>query len=746
MATEATDAPNMAFGPALRRARTAAGMSLTDLGRAVNYSKSQLSKVENGLARPTVAFARACDTVFGTGTALQELVYDRTGVQRRGRLPTGYFSGLPRLTSRFTGRAGELADVIAGLQPSPEHPSGPRICVVHGMPGVGKTALAVQAADRLSGLFPDGILFMDLHGHTPGMEPVRATDALDRLLRRLGFDGTHVPAHVDDRAGLLWDRLTARRMLLVLDNAASAAQVEPLLPTDPRCAVIVTSRDRLASLESTSDVEVGLLPVADAVALFRSVVVRAPSSDNTAEVIVRSCGLLPLTVRVAGARLRSYNGSELAELAERVTAREISGLGIADDGQLTVVTTFDASLSPLTADQRRTFTIIAQHPGADFSAVTAAAMTGLPQASIDSTLDRLCDAHLLIREAERRFRFHDVVREYAVSKADPAIVDEAYQRLINMSTIVTHRADLRIAPHRYHRPLDAGQPPTYPEPALDTRESALRWLKAEFDNLVAVCRLAARRGFDEHAWRIAHSLQGFAFLTKAWDAWAATQAIGLAAARRLGDPAAEGYLLNGLGLVHLERHEPDQAEALFQTARSAFTAVGDERGLASTIGNWAWVHHDRGNFEESLRAHERALEFHVRDGSTISAAVVLRGMALTEIGLGRIGSAIAHLRTALRTFEDHGAQLDLAMAWNCLGEAHQTGGSPHEAATAFQRAVEASEACGSRYELARGLEGLAAATPDKPIAASYLRTACRIYTDLGAPEAARLRRALETTA
>ncbi|MFF3754708.1 ATP-binding protein [Streptomyces sp. NPDC002018] len=732
------------FGAELRRMRQAAGMSLGRLAAAANYSKSQLSKVENGVARPHHDLARACDLALGTGDALRRLLPGPREDGRRSRPRTeGFFSGLPRETPHFTGREDELTRVVDLLAPPVRPGPSPRICVLHGMPGVGKTALAVRAAHRLRPLFSDGCMFIDLHGYTPQMRPVPAMDALDRCLRRLGVSGEHIPRHVDDRAGLLRDRLANRDMLLILDNAAEAAQVEPLLPATAACAVLITSRGRLAALDDADRVGVDALSVDDAITLFRSVN-STGVADPTVDLIVRRCGLLPLTIRVAAARFADHPDAELAAFAERLATDGASRLSELDDGERAVLDMFEPSVRTLTPPQRAAFTALARHPGADFDVPAVAAMTGTTRSAADAALDRLADAHLLMRGPDRRFRFHDLLREYAVGLSASRDL-EAPRRLADFYATTARRADRRIAPHRYHPPpgparsADGG-----PEIALDTRDAAVRWMTTEFDNLVAVCRLSGELGLDEHCWRIAHALQGFSFLTKTWDAWRSAHSTGLAAARRIGDGEAEGYLLNGLGLVHLERHEVDRAVESFRTAYARFEALGDERGLSNTTGNWAWVHHHLGDYEEALRAHHRALRFQVRAGTPVAAAVILRGIAVAEVGLGRFDAAVGHLTEALSTFDEHDLPFDRAMALNCLGETHQHRGEPRPAAEAYRTAVETSRACGSRYELARALEGLASVADDRGTAVDCLEQAVSLYAELGAPEVSRVRLALGT--
>ncbi|MFJ8962890.1 tetratricopeptide repeat protein [Lentzea sp. NPDC102401] len=731
------------FGPELRRLRLAKGMSLSQLAEKTHYSKSQLSKVENGVVPANESIARACDGVLGTGDRLLRLVARMNSVRRRNRLPgNNFFSGLPRETAHFVGRGTELGDVMRLLTARTGPRSVPRICVMHGMPGVGKTALAVRAARETLGLFPDGCLFIDLHGHTPGMVPVPPADALERCLRRLGVAGEHIPHHVDDRAGMFRDRIGDRRMLLVFDNVAHVEQVEPLMPASSSCGVLITSRNRMASLDDAWQVEVDVLPVVDAVTLFQSIN-SAGVGEPVVDVIVRQCGLLPLTVRIAAVRLSRRDGAELRRFADRLASGDADRLHELDDGGRTVVEVFESSARMLAPSQRTAFLLLAGHPGADFDPVAAAAIAGVAAPAAEILLERLTDEHLLIRGQDGRFRFHDLVREYALRVADRQDVEHALGRLAGYYATAARAADRRIAPHRYQRPAPEGFSSGLPLVAFATMEEAVLWMDDEFDNLVATCRLAGQLRLDENCWYIAHALQGFAFLTKSWDAWLAAQSIALEATLRLGDREAEGYLLNGLGLAYLERHDRALAKESFEAARDAFRSIDDHRGLANTSGNLAWVHHAAGEHEMALTEHQHALRFHLTAGSSVAVAVTLRGIASAEVGLGRFTEAVEHLEQALRTFDAHELPFDRAMALNCLGLAHLRSGELDAAWTAYEAAVECSRACGSSFELARGLEGMAAATTDRDAMMRLLAESASVYAKLGAAEAVRVSRLLD---
>jgi transcriptional regulator with XRE-family HTH domain len=238
---------------------------------------------------------------------------------------------LPADTAHFTGRSDPVNRLVDLWPRDPEHADdrdgGDRtrgtvvISAVDGMAGVGKTALAVHAAHRLAGRFEDGVLFIDLHGFTPGVEPISSEHALDSLLRGLGVPGDQIPPDLAARAALYRTVLAGRRVLIVLDNAADETQLQPLLPPTPGCGVLVTSRRRLAGLDDATHISLPTLPPREAAALFHALVAnRADASDNhTIEQIVSRCGHLPVAIRIAAARLRTNPTSTPARLLAELT-------------------------------------------------------------------------------------------------------------------------------------------------------------------------------------------------------------------------------------------------------------------------------------------------------------------------------------------------------------------------------------------------------------------------------------------
>ncbi len=320
---------------------------------------------------------------------------------------------LPGDVGAFTGRERELAELVA-LATDRRDP--PVTGAIDGMAGVGKTALVVHAAHRLAGSHPDGHLFADLHGYAQGVAPADPADVLDRFLRALGTPGEAVPHGLEARAALWRTLVTGRRVLVVLDNAHSEAQVAPLLPGTRECTVLITSRRRLAGLDDVRSISLGVLPPADAVALFaRSTAPERLAGEPQALVaeIVELCGRLPLAIRIAAARLRHRPGWALHHLAERLRVRH--ALSELTAGQRSVSATIDLSYRALGPDQQRMFRVLGLHQGIDIDTYAAAALDHVPVALADRLLEDLLDANLLQQDVPGRYRFHELVRAHAAA-------------------------------------------------------------------------------------------------------------------------------------------------------------------------------------------------------------------------------------------------------------------------------------------------------------------------------------------
>ena len=471
---------------------------------------------------------------------------------------------LPADTVRFTGRADYLARLL-DLRPDPDRSDGSAgwggpatvvVTAVEGMAGIGKTALAVHAGHRLADRFCDGVLFTDLRGFTPQVEPTAPEHALDHLLRGLGVPGPQIPPDLDGRVGLYRSVLARRRVLVVLDNAADEAQIGPLLPATPSCRAIVTSRRHLAGLDDATHLTLPVLDPGEAADLFRGLAGdRVTSGDQvTVERIVALCGRLPLAVRIAAARLRlAPTGSPAticAELADALgTGRGSTGspMGTAPSAPRWPCPT---GTSPLTSNSA--LRLAGLHPGRTIEPYALAALADATVRDAARLLDQLYAASLLDQPTHRRYTLHDLVAAYAATLAADLPEPDRHAALYRL---YDHYAATSTRAMNLAYPWEADQrprpPATHtPEPTLTGEHEAQAWLDSETDNLLAAAHHAATGHRADHTLHQSATLRRRLRARGHYGRAALLHQQALDSARHTGNRTAEQDALNGLGYIH----------------------------------------------------------------------------------------------------------------------------------------------------------------------------------------------------
>jgi tetratricopeptide (TPR) repeat protein/transcriptional regulator with XRE-family HTH domain len=684
------------FGSELKRLREAAGLSLTALALAVPASKGYLSKIENGKANVSRDIANACDKALNAKGRLAALV---TRSAESDRLPVLGLVGLPPGTRHFVGRAPELARLSSMLV----HQDAVRVCVVHGMAGVGKTAIAIAAARSVIDDFPDGCLFFDLRGHTPGAPVLTPADGLRRLLGLLDVPGEKIPTDSDGQANLLQARLRGRRMLLVFDNVRTADQVRLMLPAEPGCRVIITSRGRLAALDDAWSVSLDLLSRADAGVLFRSVAGPSVSADDDAVTdIVAYCGMLPLAIRVAAARLVA-GGWGTARFVDRL-ADQKTRLTSLDDGERSVAAAFKVSYDSLPDDQRWLFGLLALHPATAAETSAVHALADLPPGETDRLLDRLHDAHLLTLDPAGLVELHDLMRTFAVRYALPEISEAertaAAGRLVDHALARVYTADQFVEPYRFRPSVEALSQQDMP---FEDAHGALLWLRLQWPALTQITELAAGFGRYRQCWQLAYILRSFFFSERLLDPWIATHKLALSSARGAGDISGAGMILNNLGMVYLEVGDVAEAVQCHNRAEAYFEQAGDERGVTDAVSSRAWAFLSTGDLAAARRDLTRTLATYRRAGRTHNTAIALRGLAFVLTELEEFDEALTHAQEARELSQ---LPRDVLMTLNCVAWIYFRADRLDKAERQYRRAIDLAELVDSDYELARAVTGM----------------------------------------
>ena len=352
------------------------------------------------------------DQVDPAGQVMPERMLHVAGAL--GIQPAVALRTLPRDTAAFTGRTRELDQLVATVCRTVAAGGVFGIHAVDGMAGIGKTTFAVHAAHQLAARFPDGQIFLRLHAHTAGQRPVDPGEALATLLLTIGIAPQQIPPGLEARSASWRSHLARKKMLLVLDDAASSDQVRPLIPGTADCAVLITSRRRLTALEEAAPISLDTLQPGEAADLFVQLAARPglqPSHQAVAE-IIRLCGYLPLAIRIVAAGIRHHPAWTITDLADDLgNARDrLEAMQVED---ISVAAAFDLSYQDLTSGQQRLFRRLGLHPGTEIDAYAATALDDTSLSSIRRRLGELYDHNLIGEPVRGRYRLHDLLREHA---------------------------------------------------------------------------------------------------------------------------------------------------------------------------------------------------------------------------------------------------------------------------------------------------------------------------------------------
>ncbi len=569
---------------------------------------------------------------------------------------------LPRTVGDFTGRDGAVRRLLDAA--GAEATGGPVVLVIDGMAGSGKTTLALHVAHRLAVSYPDGQLFLDLQGHSEH-EPVEPAAALLTLLRQLDVPPDRIPPDLPGRADL-WRRVLAgRRMLLLLDNAASSAQLTRLLPTSADSLCLITSRRRLVGLDGVHLESLRVLDEAEAVALLGKIAGdRVRAEPEAALEVVRRCGRLPLAIRLAGARLAHRSGWRVADLVRRLGESALPELAAEER---TVASAFALSYDQLDSRHRRVFRLLGLQPAERFGALAVAALVGLPLDDAWKVLDGLVDAHLIEEPEPDVFRLHDLLRQYAAALAAELPDEERREAVVQLLDF--HLYALFETNEPNHRGVAANDvalgAPMRPDLVAELTDPPA-YLERERSHLVGYVDAGLAVGRPDYAWtlprmawrRLYH--QGYiaeidALLRR-----------GLEVARQVGDLAAVATAANYLASASHRLGRQDEARSLLETAVELRGRLGDDMGLCAAIGNLATVSESAGRFAETITLSEQALRIlrrHARRPG-VMMLIALRHSAISAgwARLGRLAPALRHARLQLLAAIEASDQGGIALA------------------------------------------------------------------------------------
>lgn len=642
---------------------------------------------------------------------------------------------LPADTAAFSGREQELDTIVSAVTGAVE--SG-RVVAVHsidGMPGVGKTALAIRVGYHVREHFPDRQLFINLNAHTPGVEPTDPADALASLLTADGVDARYLPADLQGRAAMWRNRMAGKRVLLILDNATGSAQVEPLLPGAAGCLVLVTSRRYLGDLSTTVvSIILDVLPPEDAKQMFRLLAGREISDDGKLLELVALCGHLPLAISLLARVFNRHASWNLDQLLKETREKLLT----VKAENRSVAATFGLSYQNLDVSRQHFFRYLGLHPGIEIDPYAAAALTGLPLDQSAEYLELLHNDSLLSEPTYQRYRMHDLIREYArnlVNAEEPgAERDLAVERLLDYYQYSAQAADRHLA--RYTRPAPVAEVPipTWMSiPEFRSWHEAQDWMTVERSNLLACINYASSH--DDHARVIGLTAVTAAHLRSdgPWTQAEILHSKAAVAARQLGDRLSEANALNDLGIRGLAGDYPGAADAL-DHAISIYRDLRDRLGEANALCQMGAVHILKSEFSEAADAIDYALDIYREIGDRPGQAQALDYLGVVRYVTGKFAEAATALNQALGISVELNDKQGQAQALNYLGVVRLLTGDYPEATHLLEQARSIYRALGLQVGHAQALNVLGVVqqrTGDYTGSEKSLDEAQHIYQELG---------------
>ncbi|WP_250007512.1 BTAD domain-containing putative transcriptional regulator [Actinoplanes sp. M2I2] len=585
------------------------------------------------------------------------------------------------------------------------------VLAIDGIPGIGKTSLAIHLAHQLADAYPDGQLYVDLQGFDPEQSVLHPAEALQGFLNALGVPDADIPASHHARSGLYRSVLAGRRVLVVLDNAHSVEQVRPLLPGAPGCLVLVTSRKRLTGLATAHGAHLMTLDVLsaeDARDFLVSRIGPARTGADPAAVaeIVARCGRLPLALAVVAARALTHPDHRLADIAGELRDAQGSLDGFShDDMGNDIRAIFSWSYRMLGARAARLFRLLSLHPGPDIAVAAMASLAGVPLGEARVLVGELVRTGLVAEHTVGRYTTHDLIRAYAqelvgLHDDDQARAD-AFDRLVHHYRLSAYNADLLLGPTVVlNRPEAPGD--TVIAHLGDAAE-AVDWFNQERHVLKALVQRRLEDGHPGSAWRLALTLQRFSHREGWWHDWAAIARACLQAATVAGDDLGRAHMSRSLAGAELSLGDPDSAARLLRLSLDLFTRLGNPEEQALVYRNLGQLRAAQADHLDAVDNYEHALRLFESLDDRPAQVIVLYCLADAQVHLGRPDTGMTLAHRALSIAEALGDPEGLGLSHEALALSLEADGDLSAALTAWKQANEIYRQMGWRMNQTEAL-------------------------------------------
>ncbi|MFI6480879.1 BTAD domain-containing putative transcriptional regulator [Nonomuraea sp. NPDC050663] len=610
---------------------------------------------------------------------------------------------LPADTHAFTARATEIHRLRTALGPADEPAHAPAVTVIDGPGGVGKSALAVHVAHAMAARFTDGVIYLNLHGSTPGLDPLTPAQALRHLLRSLGLDGAAVPADPGEAAARYRSLTTTCNLLVILDNARDVRQIRPLIPAGPGCRVLVTSRDPLTTLDNARHLRLSNLNAADAAALLSRLAGpgRVRAEPQAAEGIVRLCGGFPLALRIVGARLAARPDWALSDLEARLAdaTRRLDVLEYADLAVRASIAVSHHHLreEPAGRDAAHLLPLLGLLGLPIHTPAATAALTGWPHHRAEAALERLQDARLLEAAGLDRYRFHDLVGLYARERARQDLPQEertaAVRRAFHHYLITIWMASTMLAIDPVPRP-----PVELPDIIFEDSAEAERWVQDERDNLLVAAQQALAGPDPATAIGLVIGLH-WPFSYQGWHTQLAdiyTHAIDMA--DRIAAWEDKAQLRSFLGWVYRDQGHYDAAIEQLKTALTDWDRAELPQRKVGALNNLGVIHTIMGRLDDALTYLESALTLIDHVERPAATAAIRNNRVHVYSRQGRFDEAIAEAHQLVELWPKADPRTGGGSAHDSLGDVYRHAGRLPEAVESYATAVRLLRESGYRLK------------------------------------------------
>ncbi|WP_121181506.1 BTAD domain-containing putative transcriptional regulator [Nocardiopsis sp. Huas11] len=574
---------------------------------------------------------------------------------------------LPRDLPDFTGRQESLEALVEAAFSE----DGAQVCVITGSGGEGKTTTAVRFGYEAGDRYPDGRLFIDLYGYTSNKQPLDPGSALGALLRAVGVAPEAVPESLEERSALWRATLMGRKLLLILDNAASLAQVSPLLSSSPGSTTLITTRNELSGLSGARFVSLGMFDEQTSLEFFVRNLgeERVRREPEQAREIARICGGLPLALRVVAGRMLSRPRWSFVHVARRLGEHNRKLRELRVEGQ-SVESAIDLSFQSLNAEQRTAFLRLGLMIGDTVDLAGAAALLDLSVEEADDMLQELVGVCLLEEPQGDVYRMHDLIRAFAgervIAVSSTEEVRSARRRLAD-SYLATaqHAADL-LAP-RAHKDEDEARSGYRTE--LTGRQDAENWFSLHQENLAETIEYFALNDNGDRAWRMAEAVWRFYAMHGNMALLLSSHERVLRISSKQGNQRGRAVTLIGLGIAHYISGRFDEALDFLSEARDLLESIGDDRGIIRALANLGMVYERVGRFADSGEAIQGVLAFAEKLGDTQLEAMQWNNLAVLRQALGEYQEALECGERAIRISDETHRETNEALSRRVMGEA-----------------------------------------------------------------------------